>query len=163
MRLVLIGVAVATLCSGPALADVFDECHAAIEENDTQAAKRAADALLVGTGTEVPEEHLELAARCIQMGRDRPYEFSKLTRRFRTPERATEENLQFARQRAQANVREKQKEQDEEARKAQSERESKVVGRLVAACYKLYRIDPDTTIINKQCFDVFLANGLPDD
>lgn len=37
-----------------------------------------------------------------------------------------------------------------------------VEARLSAACDTMYRRDPDATITNKLCYDVFLDRGLPD-
>lgn len=37
-----------------------------------------------------------------------------------------------------------------------------VVARLAQACDTMYRRDPDATITNKLCFDLFWERGLPD-
>ena len=37
-----------------------------------------------------------------------------------------------------------------------------VVARLSEACGNMYRRDPDATITNQLCFDVFWERGLPD-
>lgn len=46
--------------------------------------------------------------------------------------------------------------------RAKAAREAEVIEQLAASCERLYRRDPDLTIANKLCFDVFFARGLPD-
>ena len=43
-----------------------------------------------------------------------------------------------------------------------AERQDAVLSRVSEACANMYRRNPDATVINAVCLDVFLADGLPD-
>lgn len=168
----------------PVAADVFADCAQAVAAGDRQAAKKAADILLVGAGTLVPPEHIEIAGECVKMGRDRPYAYSKLRQRYRPVAKAKADNDVYASQEAQREyaieARRKQLQDSARREKLRNEslenakarraaaahrktvREREVLQRLAVACSHLYKTDPDITITNKLCFDVFFTTGLPD-
>lgn len=169
MRPLLAAVALSLATASGAAADVFDDCRAAVIAEDRNAAKRAADVLLVGRGTQVPEEHREIAAQCIELGRERPYAFSKLQGRFKPVAQAEAENEQFAdREKRLADEKEATLEQirinqmaeAERARRAEVERA--VTIRLAQACNRKFKADPDAAILNSLCYDIFKVTGLPE-
>lgn len=154
----------ALLCTSVA-ADVFDDCAHAAQSGDQELARRASERILFGDGIYVPEALSETVSECLYLAGETTVAYSRARNRFLDADRAAAENDRLD-QREQRDAKNKQNAQEiagtiREIREQQRTRELEVYARLGAACDALYKSDPNATITNKLCLEVFLKTGLP--
>ena len=182
MRLLLI--ACLACAASPALADPGAECLKAVDAGNVTLAKQYADMILFSAG-KLSAERAADAAACLLAVTGQNYVYAADIRKFEAADEHDQAVVERQRQTAEKNrvVREneaKKRAADEKdkaaAAKAQAavdqfkadldrvetERHLAVAARLYEACANLYRLNPDSTISNKMCFDVFWERGLPD-
>ena len=155
-----------------AVADTYADCKEAISANDHEAALKFATRLLRFRNISDPSKQKSGAA-CLTFakGTEYTYDFAKdgfaeasvvaaalaaSQEEFaaREEERAKRESI-IAAEKAQRLERERIR-KEAEAAKVRA-----VWQRVTDACVKLYQDDPDGTVTNRICLDVFLQTGLP--
>ena len=178
MRIVL--AACLAFAATPALADLGDDYITAIEAGNDTRVDRLVDMILFSKSVMSPERAAK-SIECLKKATGEDYIYFGQTGKFVLPtdleriraEQAAKDEQQ--RVRAAAIAAEQEANREEEA-KAQAEREAfsaqlaelkmkreaDVTGRLAEGCTAMYRRDPDATITNDLCFDLFFRIGLPD-
>ena len=116
----------------------------------------------------MPEDQVDAIAECLELGWLVPHGYSKLQKKFVPLVQSQIENRKFESLKA---AREAQEAADRVAQlvaEAEAEQERRrlrrvqeVTAKLIEVCENQYRKKPDETILNKMCFDVFMARGLP--
>lgn len=171
------------LYAAPALADLGSDCLKAADAGNSALVKQYADMILFSRD-KLSEQRAADAAACLLEATGRDYVYAPDVRKFELAEEHDQAAVERQRQAAEKSrvEREKQARKKEAENKAQAEaaearaaaerfradmerreaeRHQAVAARLSEACTNLYRRDPDATIANKLCFDVFWAQGLP--
>lgn len=154
--------------AGSASANVYDDCTAATAAGDKEAALVAAKTILRFTPAPVGLSNEIFECLKFATGQEHVYD-------FRASRIVTVEEQAIAAQRAEAFAKKidamRTKAAEDAAllkANAQANAEKKAASelavsqRLVEGCRALFKKDPDTTITNKMCYDVFMAIGLPD-
>lgn len=172
------------LMGAPAWADLGDYCLEALKKGDTTGAKKIADVILF-SNTPMSPERAATSAACLTAVTGEEYIYVSQTAKFEPAARHEQREVERQREVAarQEKVRqEAEKRKSEEAAEAAAEaerqerinrlmaeaaqraaeRERAVSERLALACKNMFRRDPDATMTNKLCFDVFWRVGLPD-
>lgn len=173
MRLPLI----AALCFAalPAQADFASSCVGAIEEGDDSKAAMFSR-MLLARPRQLDKVGQANGLRCIEHATGIAHKYDRDLGRFYSPDQQAEidaEKAQIEGQKAAevaaAKAEAEAKAADDkawaqieaDAAKAKFDRESAVLARLDEGCANMYQRDPDATITNPLCFDVFFRTGLP--
>lgn len=147
-----------SLVGSTASAGVYGDCWAAIEAGDTKQVKQLARQIMrLGS---IPKQNRDLALECVNAAMDGEYAYSTVTHEIVPKSR--KEELDRA-ERLLGGVEPDEIERREaDAEGLAHERRAAARRRLEEACVAQFHVDPDATIMNQLCFDVFLAKGLPE-
>lgn len=168
----------------PAWADLGDYCLEAMKKGDKAGAQKIADVILF-SNTPMSSDRAKTSAECLravtgleyiyvdETAKFEPaagYEQREAERRRKLAAQRQKDREEAAKQRAEkaaeaAAAAERQARTDQmmvEAAQRAAERERAVSERLALACENMFRRDPDATMTNRLCFDVFWRAGLPD-
>lgn len=149
-------------------ASVYEDCQVAMQSGDRINATLIANTILL-FNSKPSDESLAMALECLAFAKGEAYTFDLGESAFIPQSRAEE----LARERKHSHLiaeTERQRKRDAEARlvalrvqeeESDAKRRSEVWLRAAEACERLYRQEPDETITNRVCLDVFLATGLP--
>lgn len=159
------------LLSGPALADIYDDCLKAIEADDKTKAEELSALILRFNSLSV--EDRTAGAACLGFAKGREYVYDIVLEAFVEPAEA-EATLKQKRAEADAKkaaeaLREEAARQEElrlavEAKlleDAKAARIQAVWERVMEVCRALYADDPTEALTRKVCLDLFLVTGLP--
>lgn len=157
------------LLTSPALAMFPRWCLEAYEAGDIQTAERMAKTIM-GSPHGYNQADAAMGIECLRRFTGETYTYHVASREFVSPadRQAREEADRQEAEARKANElaeAERQKFLEEVAQRAEidkANRERTVATRLHEACYNLYSRDPEETITNPLCFDVFWRNGLPE-
>ena len=151
-----------SICGSTAAADIYDDCDRAIEAGDKAAALLNGKIML----NRRPVPYLELARmkKCLLYATGKEHEYSPTLGRVVSAEMALEAKAEADRLAEEKKADERSwEEAKRRTRVAKIQREQEVFNRLTESCRRLYQKNPDETITNKLCFDLFLSVGLPAD
>lgn len=170
MQLKLLAFAFA-ICAQTATAGTYSDCTLAIKKGDQAKAKELASALLRFNSFSVDEQMT--GAACLTYAMNEEYVFSIILNTFvpkgqeeavvdEKKKAAAERAVEDQRKVAAALERNRLHQLAELAAKAAKQAQIDTVWkRVYEACANLYRSDPDTTVTNQICLNVFLETGLP--
>lgn len=146
-----------------AFADLPLDCAKAITMNKVDDVRQIADQIME-QGGEYSTIGLRNAHECLEAATGVIHSYDPETGMFTPDKEATHLKLKSAaEEREAAKDRERQLEEARsEQAKRQAERKQQAYRRLVEGCENMYRREPDETITNKLCFDIFTVTGLPD-
>ncbi len=158
-----------SLLALPAAASFPEWCAEAYEAGDIVTAERMAKSL-IGQTRGYNREDAVAGIECLTRFTGEAYTYHPQSRRFLSP---SDREEQAEKDRMEAEEREAAMEAEAEqnrlledlrdkAEAAQAGRREAVASRLQEACTNLYARQPDETITNKVCLDVFWEIGLPD-
>ena len=170
MRLLLVAAALLTVSAAHARSPEW--CIEGLETGDETLLRNNVDRLLNESAV-YNDAEIEMATRCLKAHKGFDYVYDPETGRFFT---ANQFAFEQGRRAAEAAKKKRDeaaaKEAAERARqaaevdaivaKAKADREFSVAQRLRKGCENMYRRDPDATITNQMCFDLFWRYGLPD-
>ena len=128
----------------PAQADVFDNCMDATERGDRPAALAATSTIL--EITPAPSDLPDGVFRCFEFATGEQHIYVPSDQKIMSRS-ALQESLNN-------NIKSLVKQADDW--------QDKVRSRRISACKNLYKKDPDTTILNPICYDIFMVTGLPE-
>lgn len=168
-----------------------DTCVYAVQSGDLVRARHLATVLL-SSPSGLPNDEAQAVMKCVKMMTGQDYTYDPKTRLLSPPQseygpltelagriaeaaqeghlRAERDRERKAQERAKAEAAAKE-EAEESARLAQMraegelirlQRQRSVQERLSEGCSRMYRRDPDATITNSLCYEVFFNQGLPE-
>jgi hypothetical protein len=170
MRVAVLAMALATL-GNSAEAGIYDDCAEAIKNGNHEKAKEYASTLMRFNSFSVSE--LEAGAACLTYAMGREYIYSYALNTFvskdeedamieASKKKAAEQAAAQQNKLAAADELTRLRRQPElEAQAAKEAQTVAVWKRAYEACSIFYRADPDKTVTNQVCLNIFLETGFP--
>lgn len=131
--------------------------------------KQLAAEMIANPG-DMPIEIAKSALKCIETATGVVHTYNRSAKTFTTWGTVAdrEEKKAAAQEEAKRAAEEARRSEEErdaivsEVARSRADRTQAVQSRLFQACGRLYSDNPDTTITNRLCYDVFMATGLPE-
>lgn len=153
----------ASIAGSVAVADLPLDCAKAIALDRVDDVRRIADQL-IKEGGQYSHISLDNAFDCLESATGMLHSYDPETKTFTPDKEAPDLKMKTATEKRQADKEalERFAETQRKVEEVEARTKREVYLRLIESCENMYRQEPDETITNKLCFDVFLSNGLPE-